>query len=273
MNPLEEWKRLQDGSALYRAVRADQEESHWSRYALNYDLRRNRGRGVDRELELVLSLLTPSMSVLEIGAGTGAYTKHIADKVSRVTVVEPSPSMIRALERNLRSSGIENVDVHQRRWEDAEEEPHDVVLAAGCMYVFYEVREALAKMTQKAEKTLILIYGRNNQLDIYREAAGMLGVSPPSAGPDYIHLYNVLYDMGVHANVKIFKSKRSLIYDDMDHAMRVWSERMELPEEKMDRLREYLDERLRPEPTGKLTLGEVDGVNAVIWRMIEDSAG
>ena len=265
MNPIEEWKRLQDESVLYRAVRDDQEESYWSRYALNYDLRRHWNKGMGREVETVLSLLTPSGSVLEIGAGTGAYTTHVAAKVSRVTVVEPSPSMIRVLERNLRSKGIENVDIHQGRWEESEVEPHDVVLAAGCMYVFYDVRKALRKMVEKAGRTVILVYGRNSRLNIYREAAGMLGVSPPSAGPDYIHLYNVLYDMNIYANVKILESTMNLIYDDLDHAVGIWAKRMELPAEKVGRLRAYLDDRLRPLPSGGLTLGQIGGVNAVIW--------
>ena len=272
MNALDEWKRLQDGSALHRAVRVDQEESHWSRFASNYDLRRHWGKGVERELEIVLGLIEPSMSVLEIGAGTGAYTRRIAAGVERVTVVEPSPSMIRVLEDNLKAGGIDNVDIHRVRWEEAEEKPHDVVLAAGCMYVFYDVRAALQKMVEKAKKTLIVVYGRNCQLDVYHEAAELLGAAPPSPGPDYIHLYNILYDMGIHANVNVIESVRNLIYDDLDHAAGVWAERMGLEEEKMARLRSYLEERLRPAPSGKLTLGEIKGVNAVLWCTINDGA-
>lgn len=270
MNPIEEWKSLQDESFLYRAVSADQEESYWSRYAPNYDIRRRWGNGVDRELEIVLGFLSPSMSVLEIGAGTGAYTKHVAAKADRVTAVEPSPSMIRLLEANLRTGGMENVSIQQCRWEEADVVPHDVVLAAGCMYVFYDIEQAVTKMLDNAGKMLILTFGKNNRSEIYNDAARMLGVKPPSAGPDYVHLHNVLSHMGIHANVNIIESGKSMIYDDLDHAVNIWAERMALPLEKMGRLRTYLDERMHPIPSGKMSLGEINGITAVLWYKVKN---
>lgn len=265
MHSLEKWKRLQDESALYRAVSADQEESYWSKYALNYDLRRHWGNRVHSELETVLTLLKPSMSVLEIGAGTGAYTLPVANMVHTVSVVEPSISMIHILEEKLKINKIQNVQIYQSKWEDFQAHPHDIVLTAGCMYVFYDVRAALEKMLQSAKQMLILSLGVHNRFSIYEEAARFLETEVPQTGPDYFHLYHVLYEMGICANVNIVSSKANIIYDDLEHAVNVWKDRMKLPAQKSDLLRNYLNCHLYRDQSGKLTLGELSGLTAILW--------
>ena len=265
MDWIAEWKKLQDQSVLYRAVQRDQEESYWAKYALNYDDRRCWGNGLSKELETIRSLLDSSMSVLEVGAGTGALTLPTARIVKRVTAVEPSPSMIKVLEWKLERNGVDNVHTVNSRWEDAEVEPHDVVLAVGCLYVFYDISDALGKMLEKARKGLILTMGSPRQGQLYKEAATVLRVSPPSMGPDFVHLYNVLCQLGIYANVNIVRAKRSLLYENLEHAMDIWAERMELPEEKLPQLKDYLKRRLSVAPSGEFTLGEIEGVTAIIW--------
>ena len=265
MDWIAEWKKLQDQSVLYRAVQRDQEESYWAKYALNYDDRRCWGNGLSKELETIRSLLDSSMSVLEIGAGTGALTLPTARIVKRVTAVEPSPSMIKVLEWKLERNGVDNVHTVNSRWEDAEVEPHDVVLAVGCLYVFYDISDALGKMLEKARKGLILTMGSPRQGQLYKEAATVLRVSPPSMGPDFVHLYNVLCQLGIYANVNIVRAKRSLLYENLEHAMDIRAERMELPEEKLPQLKDYLKRRLSVAPSGEFTLGEIEGVTAIIW--------
>jgi SAM-dependent methyltransferase len=265
MNAFEQWQHLQDRSFLYQAVRADGEESYWSRFALNYDQRRHSGHGLGEELEIVLDLIEPSMSVLEIGAGTGAFTLPIARKAASVTVVEPSPSMIRILEEKLRRHDIRNVAIRQGRWQDTEAAVHDVVLAAGCIYVFYDLAAVLSKMAAHARRLMILTSGVGDSARLYGEAAGLLGVAVPAGGPDYIHLCHALYQMGLHADVRILRSVSDLIFDTPEHAVAVWAERLKLPPDKIGLLHAYFSERLRPLPSGQMTLGEIQGVKALLW--------
>ncbi len=265
MNPIEEWKRLQDTSFLYKAVMYDQEESYWSRYAENYDQRRTGGKGPEAELGLVNDLFDRDMTVLEIGAGTGIFTKYIAKKVKKVTVVEPSPSMIRVLKNNLDREHIKNVEIIQAKWEEVETEAHDVVFAAGCLYVFYEIEKALKKMIEKAERLLVLTHGINGYGETYREAAELMGIDPPSSGPDYRHLYNILFLMGIYANVHITKSRSEILYDDMNHAVSIWAERIGAMPGKLDRLQRYLENKLTKLPSGRFSMEGGERVNAIIW--------
>ncbi|MBA3010116.1 MAG: class I SAM-dependent methyltransferase [Proteobacteria bacterium] len=274
MNPVQEWKKLQNSSFLYKAVKLDQEESYWKKYAVNYDIRRHQGKGIEEELQIVLNLLTEDMSVLEIGAGTGIFTKHIAKKVKRVTVVEPSPSMIRVMKDNLEQKGIKNVRIIQSNWEEAEVGLHDMVLAAGCLYVFYDIDTALAKMIKKAKKLFVLTHGINGCGNIYKEAAELTGMEPVLSGPDYVHLYNVLCHMGIYANVNIIRSTGDIIYEDMDHAVNIWTERMgliPLKEDKIQMLRGYLESRMKLLKSGRFSLGSYERINSTIWYAFNDS--
>lgn len=264
MNALGEWQSLQDRSFLHRAIRRDREEAYWARYAVNYDVRRSWGEGIRRELEIISGLIAPPMSILEIGAGTGAFTVPLSRIARRITAVEPSPSMRRILREKLEAEGISNVEIVPFAWENAPAVPHDIVLAAGCCYAFYDVQEALRKMLDNARQRLILTAGDDGQENIYQACARSLGVPDPCAGPGYIHLYNVLYEMGILADIRILKSRRNLIYDDLEHAVGIWAERLEVPEEALPKLRAYLEERLLPMPSGHLTMGEIEAVTAVI---------
>ncbi len=273
MNPIQKWKKLQSSSFLYHAVKLDQEESYWKKYAENYDIRRHQGKGIERELQIVLNLLTEDMSVLEIGAGTGIFTKQIAKKVKRVTVVEPSPSMISVMKDSLEQKGIKNVRIIQSKWEEAEVGQHDVVLAAGCLYVFYDIDKALTKIIEKAKKLFVLTHGINGYGNIYKEAAGLMGIEPPLSGPDYVNLYNVLCHMGIYANVNIIRSKGDIIYDDMDHAVDIWVERMglmDLKDDKIQVLRGYLESRMKLIKSGRFSLGSYKRINSILWHSFND---
>ncbi len=265
MNAFKEWKELQDQSALYRAVKFDQEESYWSKYAANYDCRRHCGNGLHDELEIVLPLMSRSARVLEIGAGTGAYTLAMAKNVETVTALEPSAAMAGILKQKTHDQNIKNVTISQKRWEESRVAPHDIVVAAGCLYVFYDLERVLSEMVQYARQSLILVCGVNNFSHIYEEPARLLGSKSPPNGPDYVHVYNALYQMGHHANASIISSQRSLIYDNMDHAVETFIDRMQLPSDKADSIRTYLANRLKPLPSGKLTLGDIPEKKAILW--------
>ena len=264
MDPFEEWQRLQDESAHYRAVQVDQEEGYWSRYAENYDLRRCLGSGLDRERDVVLGFMTPTTTLLEIGAGTGAFTLAASEKVASVTVVEPSPSMIGILKKKLHHAKRNNVNIVQSRWEDAQVASHDVVLAAGCLYVFYDIRSALEKMISSATDSVILTTSIHGGTDLYAAAAKQLNATVLSPGPDLIHLYNALYYMGIHADVRIIDSTFELLFDDLEHAVDTWAERMRLPAVKKPLLERFLAHGLRQTPYGKWTLGTMSRPNAIV---------
>ena len=106
----------------------------WERAAEDYDAAALASR-VPAVLDRVCQLVPPGATVLEIGAGTGAFTFPLAERASRVTAVDYSPAMLRVLRRKLAATGhSDHIRVLHARWEDADVEPHDVVLAANALY-------------------------------------------------------------------------------------------------------------------------------------------
>ncbi len=264
MDWVSEWKKIQDRSVMYRAVKRDQEESYWSKYAPNYDDRRCWGEGINRELEVFEGFLDSSTSVLEVGAGTGALTLPVARLVKSVTAVEPSPSMLGVLRGKIEKEGVDNISVVNAKWEDAEVEIHDVVIAAGCLYVFYDIDNVLNKMLEKSRKGLILMLGTPLQGQCYGEAARFLHIQAPLLGPNFIHLYNVLWQLGIYANVNIIRARKAQIYESLEHVLNLWAERLNLAEEKLPCLKKYLEERSSVTSSGELTLGEIEAATAVM---------
>jgi CTP:molybdopterin cytidylyltransferase MocA len=100
-----------------RLREAPEDDDH---YAPVSDLFRDdpRRRG-DAILEALVALARPGDTWLDVGAGAGRYAFPLALAVREVIAVDPSPSMVAALEDGRRAHGIANVRVVEGRWPDA----------------------------------------------------------------------------------------------------------------------------------------------------------
>jgi len=163
-----------------------------------------------RLLERLLQFGAPEDSVLDIGAGAGAFAIPFAKVCRMVTAVEPSPGQITRLNEKTIREGVQNIAVLPKRWENVnldEIGQHDLVLAA-YSFEMKDIKSALDKMCQASRRYCFFIHtGGHDLMTPIRE---ILNVSP---GPDYIFLYNVLYQMGYRANIEIFTRKYSIPVD------------------------------------------------------------
>lgn len=85
-----------------------------------------------REIE---KLINTNSKVLDIGAGTGVYTIHLAPKVKEVIAFEPSSSNFKVLEA--KSKELSNIKAYNKSsydLEDLEDNYFDLVLIFGPMY-------------------------------------------------------------------------------------------------------------------------------------------
>ncbi len=84
--------------------------------------------------EKVLGALAPILpdceTTLDVGAGCGALTLPLAERLRHVTAVEPSPAMAAALRAAVARSALSNVDVVQTGWGEAPVGMYDLVLCA-----------------------------------------------------------------------------------------------------------------------------------------------
>ena len=107
-------QQITDWKALWKSLVEIKQESRlrsietpaggdiWQIKAREFDIRvKQRWQKPDTSRETVLSYLTPDCSILDIGAGTGAWAMLFAQHARQVTAVEPSPAMRAQLQARL----------------------------------------------------------------------------------------------------------------------------------------------------------------------------
>jgi len=201
----EEWKKFRESSRWTQELKKKgiTSEDYWDSYKFgDRNEEYNQLAGYPGLiLNRMLRFASPDSSVLDIGAGAGAYTIPLARAARKVTVVEPSKGQVARLMRRAEREGLQNIKVINKRWQDvdrAELESCSLVNAAYCFHM-PEIREALQKMLDVTTGALFLISIVDHGFkDVYE---GVFGEKEPE--PEYIYLYNVLHQMGHPANVEV----------------------------------------------------------------------
>ena len=194
-------------------------------------------------------------AVLDIGAGPGTVAIQLAKLVNGVTAVEPSSGMLARLKDNASKEKLTNMRCINKNWEDIEigkdidVEGHDIVVASYSV-VMKDIKSALLKMNEAAKRNIYIFIGagrKENKNSFW--ATFHHGKFSP--GPDYIYLYNILYQMGIYANVDIMASDYDKQFSDLESAVQYytqyfkgWMDMSSSEDKKEQQLRAYLTENL-----------------------------
>ncbi|MCL0094319.1 class I SAM-dependent methyltransferase [Dehalococcoidales bacterium] len=235
MNWSDEWRKLVLGSSLRK--RGDPFTS--GEFVEWYDLQLEHNNYPGVLLDKVQRHLNENSTVLDIGAGTGAFALPLARLVKAVTVVEPSVEMLTHLRRKIDTT---NIRIINKRWEDVGIEEigqHDLVLAAHSLYSIADIETALKKMLSAAKKYLYIIIGTGKPM-FYANIWQRFKKEEYHPSPSFIHLYNILYELGVLANVEFIRTLKEQVYLNIKQAVKFWMTRLDLAPEREDELREYL---------------------------------
>jgi SAM-dependent methyltransferase len=187
--------------------------------------------------------VTPRSSVLDVGAGTGRFSLALAPLAQRVTAVEPNAAMLQYLRQDVAAQGLTNITFIPTTWQEAPADLRaNIVICSHVLYPIREIEPFLAKLDAATLRTCYL-YMRATHFDaltahLWRHFHGDERCLPPG----YIHALDVLYDMGIFANVEVVKSPQSLLFPSLDDAVTALSEQLILPDDQKTRneLRELL---------------------------------
>ena len=117
----------------------------------------------------------PPLDVLDIGGGTGGFAVRVAQLGHRVTLVDPSPDALAALDRRAREVGVE-VEGRQGDLASLGVEPGtaDLVLCHGVLEVVDDPAAALAALRDvlRPGGRLSLLVGQRNASVVARAMAG-----------------------------------------------------------------------------------------------------
>ncbi|SKB42547.1 class I SAM-dependent methyltransferase [Malaciobacter marinus] len=181
-------------------------------------------------------------SLLDVGCGVGNLSLKLAPKLKKVYSLDYSTKMLELLNENAKKSDITNIKTINKSWyDDWSDVPNaDLVIASRSMEV-KDMKEALIKLNDKANKKVIISYKKGGSF-VSDEILDVLNKDIIKK-PDYIYVVNILYSLGIKAEVNFIDSEgRNTIYKSKQKFVDSISWSLgSLNDEEIKRLEHYYD--------------------------------
>lgn len=122
---------------------------YWERHARAYGYSLAfLGKPLPRVIALACDAVNGAGEILEVGAGTGAFTTEIAPRVKRLVATDYSQAMVDLLRARVAKAGLENVecsraDIYALPFEPAR---FDVIVAGNVLHLVPDLPAALAAL-------------------------------------------------------------------------------------------------------------------------------
>ena len=162
---------LADALAAWAArVRADHEQVNRCRevedpadfYApMTSRFRMDPRRPDDPTLNVLLSLARPDDVWLDVGSGAGRYALPLALAMREVVAIDPSPSMLAALEEDAAAAGIANIRAIEGSWPLPSPPTGDVALMAHVGYDIADIGPFLDALEGAASRLCVAVMGES----------------------------------------------------------------------------------------------------------------
>jgi len=157
-------------------------------------------------LERISFFLSSEDTILDIGAGTGAFTLPLSELSNKIVALDPSPHQLKILKNKAKMAKRDNVLYLEKEWKDVSKDELSGIDYSIAAYSFFEddICSFLEKAISVASKGIFFIF-RAGRGDPLREF-----VYGTKNSVDFLHLYNILYEMGYIFNAEIFISEYKL---------------------------------------------------------------
>ncbi|MDD1703822.1 MAG: class I SAM-dependent methyltransferase [Methanoregula sp.] len=233
---------------------------------------KNSSSRYDARIQLTIRSLdiTPDSRVLDIGAGPGTLALPLSPLVREISAVEPGEGMVGILESHIHKDGITNISCIKKRWEEVEIE-HDLdgnydVVIASLSLTMHDIRAALAKMDQASTKYVYLFWFVNSPFweKMYDDLWEPLHGVPYFPGPKADCLFNVLYQMGIYANVEMLPLEKEYRFASVEEMTAFFRGRFSVTTPEQEKvLGKYLTPLIRHDGNEIVISG--DSTFAKIW--------
>lgn len=210
----------------------------------------------------------PEWTVFDMGSGSGTLALPLAAKVKAVTAADFSPNMLAALQMYAKERGLNNITPVRLSWHDDWEripaKSHDIAIASRSLLVddFKAAVEKLIKVA-RLRVYLGLFVDAGAEYDLLYRAIGRRAKS----NLDYACCYNILYQMGIRANISIIEDPKPKAYQTREKAFVSLTEhhakRLTLAE--LQTLKAYVNEHLEQSAYGWHIDNPAPYKAAVIW--------
>ncbi|MET3289698.1 UNVERIFIED_CONTAM: SAM-dependent methyltransferase [Brevibacillus sp. OAP136] len=197
------------------------EEAFWREHIRKHLIREQVAPHVKKIQTELFGFIEPGDHVLEIGPGMGTYSFDVAQKAARYTAVDSSQGMIDFLREEMERRGVAAATFVHAKWEEHKvSEQADIVFGVNCYYRMQQIDRALVGMNNAARRLAVIALTsgpeRPHLLAIHRE----LGCNIRFQRRDYIHLTNMLYELGIDANCRILDLERTYHYENEEQLVK-----------------------------------------------------
>lgn len=232
----------------------DRSEPHlWTeRKVAWYQRALERSDYAERVLGALDPLLAECESALDVGAGCGALTLPLAERLGQVTALEPAPAMAKALRETARARGLDNIGVMEAAWGETKVSLHDLVLCAHVRQLLRPGASFLREVSSVARRGVALVrdVGRERDKFFFRELYPMLLGRPYTPGCDYEETVEGLARLGTSPTITVVSYRSDQPFDDLEDACDFWMEYLRVGgRDARETLREFLKLRLVREGT------------------------
>ncbi len=203
-NWLKLWEQLAETQVkAFGRKKEHQDDDFWKHKAKHFEgMVKKRWSKPDSSRSFVASTLekNPGSTILDIGAGTGAWSVFLSPYAKTVTALDPSIAMGKILKEKIETQEIDNINLVEGSWPDIDIEPHDYILASHSMYGETDFTAFIQKMIQIARKSCFLVL-RLPFADAIMAKAALRIWGQPYDSPNFQVAYNALLQMDIFPNV------------------------------------------------------------------------
>ena len=182
-------------------------------------------------------------SVLDVGCGEGSITVPLAKQAKKVIGVDSSPKMLEYLQKRADANNVNNIESILKPIEEitySEIGDIDVVVCSRSLNGIIPIEEVIQELNKIANKyVFITIFGPENK-KIEKDFDRQIGIENENF-PDYNYFFNILFNMGIYANIERLELNNYREYDSIEDAMDNGKFRLDLySDEEKILLKEYL---------------------------------
>lgn len=211
------WRDLVRLSGERRQRKTKTPADQWHGKADNFDQRvADRWKEKDSSRTFVMQTLQefPDATVMDIGAGSGAWVSLMSPLAKTVTAIDPSASMLARLKKRVADEKLINISIVNGYWPQVQDSTakHDVSFCSHSMYGAEDLPEFINAMQAVTKKRVILLLRAPKEDGLMAQAAKLVW-GHPFDSPNYQIAMNILWEMGIFPNVIM----------EEDHLWKPWS--------------------------------------------------
>lgn len=200
---------------ISRAFSDEVESEFWEEYSEKYDEIPSLYDYAPYTFKKLLTIMGQNKRLLEFGCGTGKFTLPMAKVNSEIIAVDFSEHMLSKLSKNLKKNNIDNVTLYNSKFENVIiNEQVDCVYCVNANYRIIDIQSAIEKMNNLARERVVIVW--TMQRNMYDQILNRTEKKGIYRRQEYIHLVNVLYQMGIDASVEILDVNKPILIEDIE---------------------------------------------------------